>query len=346
MADNKNIVYFNSYEELSDYCYPFEKNLSNGISDEQRFILLKSIAKYYRQRLDEISAILEAPYTMLVNVSKSGRFWGRCGIGLRIIELHVALICLHPLVLTEVIIHELTHYEEIEHNQNFYNCMIKNIKKMGLQKQLYGYSSKIRGRNSEILRAYEPDNEKLKIITKCFHIPITKRSLCPPIANGALPDFLSWKEFTNFCAPYYKNLPRVTGLLDKIKIITYAELYFKKLITDLSMRLQLKYDFTKINIYISNDIWFFDGTEMGVPLYLIAMNETLQMNVLVCALTNIQVSGMGLSDDYVKENLSKLELLETHSTSIFLFDNFVKKWKNCFGADGRKVMKYIPVAKI
>jgi len=51
-------------------------------------------------------------------------------------------------------------------------------------------------------------------------------------------------------------------------------------------------------------------------------------------------------NDYVKENLSKLELPEAHSTSIFLFDNFVRKWKNCFGADERKVMKYIPVAKI
>ena len=47
---------FNSYQEFSDYCYPFEKNLGSRVwSVDEKHQLLDQIAFFYRQRLDDIA---------------------------------------------------------------------------------------------------------------------------------------------------------------------------------------------------------------------------------------------------------------------------------------------------
>ena len=42
---------FQAYEELSDFCFPFEKNLAKGLTEEERFYLLLNIEKFYRKDL-------------------------------------------------------------------------------------------------------------------------------------------------------------------------------------------------------------------------------------------------------------------------------------------------------
>ena len=335
----KNLLYFNSYEELSDYCYPFEKNLAYGISDEQRIILLESIAKYYRQRLDEINAVLGYPETILVNISKSARYNGRCWSKKRIIELDISLICLHPLALTEVIVHELTHYEVGDHGKRFYDCMIKNVKKLGLHDQLYGYSAEQREGNS-VLQSYEVDNEKRKTIRNAFRISISKHSLYPPIANGTLLNFNSFQEFADFCVPPYKNLPRVVGLLDKIKILAYAEHYYRNIIMDLAMRLRFGHDFSKIKVYITQEDLLADNQVIVLPVWFIGLEEKVLMNFFVRLLTERQVTDASQWESKMKENLSLLGIPEERGASIFLFDFFAGSWLNCFDGNGGKVMEY------
>lgn len=329
----KDLVYFNSYEKLSDYCYPFEKNLAHGISDEQRIILLESIAKFYRQRLDEISAALGCRETVLVNVSKSAHFLGRCFCNYQIIELDVSLICQHPLALTEVIIHELTHYEHGDHSQKFYNCMAKYVKKLGLQQQIEQY------REQEDRKSYWEVSERDSTIRKTFRIS-TKRNLYPPIPNGTLLGFHSFQELVDFCAPPYKNLPRVTGLLDRMKILTYAEHYYRRILTDLATRLHTGHDFAKTKIYITQKRWFFNDREIVLPAWLIGLEEEVLTNLFVRILIERQITNASQRERKVKENLSLLGLPEERGTSIFLFDFFGSSWLNCFDANGGKVMEY------
>ena len=335
----KRTVYFNSYEELSDYCYPFEKNLAHGISDEQRIVLLESIAKFYRQRLDEISAALGCRETVLVNVSKWVRILGRCCPRLQIIELDINLICYHPLALTEVIIHELTHYEYGDHSQKFYNCMDKYIKKLGLQQQIEQY------REQKDRKSYREVSKRNNQIRKAFRIS-TKRNLYPPIPNGTLLGFHSFQELVDFCAPPYKNLPRVIGLLDRIKILTYAEHYYRRILTDLATRLQTGHDFTKTKIYITQKSGFFNEREIALPVWFIGLEETVLMNLFVRLLTERQSTDAFQRERKVKENLSLLRLSEERGTSIFLLDFFGSSWRNCFDANGGKVMEYYLDMKI
>lgn len=327
------LVYFHSYEELSDYCHPFEKNLAHGISDEQRRILLESIAKYYRQRLDEISTALGCPRTQLVSVSRSARYFGRCWCEWRIIELDITLICQHPLALTEVIIHELTHYKQAGHSKQFYNCMAKHVEILGLQQELNAYHTQQQKNSQE-------EYEKEQMIRKFFRIPTAKRSLYPPIPNGTLANFKSFQEFTEFCAPPYKNLPRVSGLLDRIKILTYAEHYYRKIIMDLATRLQMALDFSKIKIYITAKALFIDNKEIILPVWFIGLEENILLNLIVRLLTSHQNADGSRLEVKVKENLSLLGIPETHAASIFLIDFFGSSWLNCFDNNGRKVMEY------
>ena len=44
-------LHFSSYEELADYCYPFSKNLANGITDGQKYWLLYYIADFFHQQV-------------------------------------------------------------------------------------------------------------------------------------------------------------------------------------------------------------------------------------------------------------------------------------------------------
>lgn len=327
------LVYFNSYEELSDYCYPFEKNLAHGISDEQRLILLNSIAKYYKQRLDEISKILGYQETMLVNVSRSVHYAGRCWVKWRIIELDVSLICMHPLALTEVIVHELTHYEQWGHTRSFYACMAKHIKKLGLKQQIE------QCRQQEGKKSYTEIMERNKMLKKVF-IFSTKCNLYPPIPNGNLLGFGSFQEFADFCAPPYKNLPRVSGLLDRIKILTYAEHYYRKIIIVLATRLQLECDFSKMEICITQKKLFIDDSEIVLPVWLIGLEKNVLLNLFVRLLTERQITDAVQLAAKVTENLSRLGIPKTHSTSIFLFDFFGSNWLNCFDRNGGKMMEY------
>lgn len=328
MAIMKNdLVYFHSYEELSDYCHPFEKNLAHGISDEQRRILLESIAKYYRQRLDEISTALGCPRTQLFCVSRSARYLGRCWYESKIIELDITLICQHPLALTEVIIHELTHYKQTEHSKRFYDCMAKHVEKLELKQELNAYHTQ-QQKNSQ------KEDEKEQMIRKFFRIP-TASSLYPSIPNGTLADFKSFQEFTEFCAPHYKNLSRVSGLLDRIKILTYAEHYFRKIIMDLATRLQMALDFSKIKIYITAKKLFIDNRKIILPVWFIGLEENVLLNQIVRLLTSHQNTDNSRLEVKVKENLSLLGIPEAHATSIFLFDFFGSSWLNCFNNNGR-----------
>lgn len=329
----KDLVYFNSYEELSDYCYPFEKNLAHGVSDEQRIILLESIAKYYRNRLDEISEKLGCPKTVLVNVSRSVRFGGCCWTEGRIIELNVILICLHPSALTETIIHELTHYEHGDHSKKFYACMAKYIEKLGLTQQIEQY------RKQEKKKNYLEEMEKNKIIRNVFFFSTTKHNLYPPIPNGTFLGFNSFRELVDFCAPPYKNLPRVTGLLDRMKILTYAERCYRKIIIDLATRLQLGYDFSRVKIYITQKTLLIDDREIVLPVWLIGLEETVLLNLLVRSLTSRQITDASQWEKKVKENLSLLGIPEKPATSIFLLDFFGSTWLNCFDANGGKMIE-------
>lgn len=111
---------FNTYEELSDFCYPYEKNLgSRDWTDDEKYLLLEQIAKIYRENLDEIADKLGSKYTLMVHVTMNPTFLGRCWYDERIIELNPILICCHPLLLTKTIIHELTHYQCISHSSQF-----------------------------------------------------------------------------------------------------------------------------------------------------------------------------------------------------------------------------------
>ena len=147
---------FRTYEELSDFCCPFDSNLAKGITDEDLFYLLQYIERFYRQRLDQISDSLGVKRTNTLILSSSSSYLGRCHTDKSTIELDVALICFPPIVLTEVIIHELTHYAYPHHKKSFFDAMEKNVKKLGLEHILYGRDN-IRGNSS---RKYPTSIEK------------------------------------------------------------------------------------------------------------------------------------------------------------------------------------------
>ena len=136
---------FQTYEELSDFCFPFEKNLAKGLTEEERFYLLLNIEKFYRKRLDILSESLKIPRTNTLIISNSS-YLGQCHTDQSTIELDVSLICFHPIVLTEVIIHELTHYKYPHHKKSFYDEMERNVRKLSLENILYGRDN--RGGNS------------------------------------------------------------------------------------------------------------------------------------------------------------------------------------------------------
>lgn len=92
--------------------------------------------------MDEIAEQFGSKYTLLVHVTMNSAYWGLCWFDERIIELSPSLICYPPLVLTETIIHELTHYQYYAHGKRFYTLMEQNVHKLGLQHELYGWQDK------------------------------------------------------------------------------------------------------------------------------------------------------------------------------------------------------------
>lgn len=331
------LVYFDSYKALSDYCCPFGKNLAKGISDEQRIVLLESIARFYRQRLDEVNEVLGYPKTMLVNVSDDSSFWGRCWKEYGIIELDICLICAPPLVLTEVIIHELTHYEHDGHKKTFYDSLVSNIGKMGLSDKLYGYKVSQKGRNPETLQVYFADIEKhQKEIRRLFRLPFRKKSLYPPIPHGTLPDFFSYQEFVSFCVPYYKVLPRITGMLDRIKLMSYGERFYLEIVREQAEILGMQID----KVYMTSGEWALKKESLELPLWVIGLEEAIFRQLIVRALTYCQHSS---EDFYVRyqENLKLLGMEETSSASFLLFGRWYNSWGNCFDESGRKRMEFL-----
>ena len=331
------LVRFDTYEALSDYCCPFSKNLAKGISDGQRMVLLESIARFYRQRLDEVNEVLGYPKTMLVNVSDSPSFWGRCSGLYGIIELDVCLICAPPLALTSVIIHELTHYEQSDHKKSFYDCLVRNIGKMGLSGKLYGYKVSKKGRNPETLQEYFADIEKhQEEIRKLFRLPLRKKSLYPPIPHGSLPDFFSYQEFVRFCVPYYKVLPRITGLLDRIKLLSYAERFYLEIVREQADVLGIYIN----KVYVISGKWELEEGSLGLPFQLIGLEEAVFRQLMVSVLTYFQPSS---GDFYAcfRDNMKRLGMEETASASFFLLDRWYNGWGNCFDASGRKRMEFL-----
>lgn len=327
---------FDTYETLSDYCYPFKKNLAKGISDELRIVLLESIGRFYRQRLDEINKVLNYPKPLLVNMTNDSHYWGRWCWG-DIIELDVSLICAHPLALTEVIIHELSHYESHKHDKAFYSCLTKNIERMGLSNQLYGYGAFSEGRNPKSVQVYFKDiEEHQKEIRKLFRPPLRKKSVYPPIPHGTLPDFFSYQDFVGFCTPPHKTLPRITGLLDRIKIISYAERFYKEIIQEYAFILGIRVD----EVHISRQYWVLKDGILELPLWFIGLEEKILRQLLVRILTYYQQRSQKNNRMHYQENLRRLNLVETYSTS-FLIYYWVKNWNNCFNETGRKRMIFL-----
>lgn len=131
---------FKTLEELQDYCYPFSKKLANGITEIDRIVLLKYIAEFYEQHTSYIAKLLglgSLSESIVLNIMDSNYYLGfNSGNGL--IGINMVLVCYNPIILNEIIIHELTHLEYFDHTKNFYNQMEFNVKKLGMQNELYG----------------------------------------------------------------------------------------------------------------------------------------------------------------------------------------------------------------
>lgn len=219
---------FNSYEELSDFCYPFEKNLGRREwSDDEKHRLLDRIAYFYRQRLDEIAAQLESRYTLLVHISMDNSYYGMCWYDDYIIELNACLVCYPSILLTETIIHELTHYQCRGHSNRFYTLMEQNVHKLGLQQVLYGWQEKpLRYPISAHDIAGMVKKVTQKEIERFFRVSYRpSKKKFSPIPNGAPLDLRqNWNSFTS---PAYINIPRVQGILNRAELVYYAEQTFR-----------------------------------------------------------------------------------------------------------------------
>lgn len=132
---------FDTYEKLVDYCYPYSKNLATKGLTTDRISFLLNVEKIYQQQVDKYAAMLGIRRETKVVLSRSSRYMGRCWYSLNIIELDARLICDHPLILAETIIHELTHYKYHNHKLEFYLGMEKYVRILGLQDKLYGFTS-------------------------------------------------------------------------------------------------------------------------------------------------------------------------------------------------------------
>lgn len=143
---------FKTYEELVDYCYPYSKNLATKGIDYDRFSFLLDIERIYQQQVDKYATMLDIRRMTKVIISRNSRYWRRCFCSFNVIELDVSLICYHPLVLTEVVIHELTHYKYHNHKPEFYLGMEKYVQILGLQDKLYAFTN--RGKFPTSIDAY------------------------------------------------------------------------------------------------------------------------------------------------------------------------------------------------
>ena len=330
---------FNTYEELSDFCYPFEKNLGNREwSDDEKHQLLNQITFFYRQKLDEIAEQLSSKYTLLAHLTMDAKYWGRCWYNERIIELNPNLICYPPLLLTETIIHELTHYQQVAHGKQFYTLMEQNVHKLGLQHVLYGWQTKpVRYPTSIYDITQLVKKETLKDIEKFFRISYTSKSKWKPIPNGAsmvLPN-----DWTTFTTPAHVNIPKIQGILSRAELVWYAERTFRNFIE--SVAPYFSFDLDGYTVSVSNRCWFdLQKRSIDLPVWLIGMQPDMRDRFIVTMLTR-----MDGSDKYFRKRLDRyLHLLGLDlapaPTDHCLFQIF-KPWEtSLFDENGKPKIRY------
>ena len=330
---------FNTYEELSEFCYPFEKNLGSQVwSVDEKHQLLDQIAFFYRQRLDDIADRLGSRYTLLVHVTMDAKYWGRCWYDERIIELNSNLICYPPLLLTETIIHELTHYQHAAHGKRFYTLMEQNVHKLGLQHALYGWQTKpVRYPTSAYDMAQLVNKESLKEIEKFFRISYTSKSRWKPIPNGSSLNLSNdWAELT---APAYVHIPRIQGILSRAELVWHAERTFRNYIKSLAPYFSL--DLGGYTISVSNGCRFdLQKRSIDLPVWLIGMQPDMRNRFIVTLLTR-----MDGSDKYfrnrLERNLSLTRLDNVPAPSGFCLFQIFKSWETAlFDEQGRPKIRY------
>ena len=198
-------LHFSSYEELAGYCYPFSKKLAKGITDEQKYWLLYYIAYFFHQHVLMYANCLGYAHFLkdvelhIVN----DWYWGKNGTykEKRIIALNPILICYNPCILSNTIIHELTHFVEYNHKRVFYDLLEQNVIKCGLQKELHGRENNSVGKFPTSINIWENeiDDEGYKQIRALLRIKQTRRHYnrkCPK-HNLKCPKQLSFK-FKNY----------------------------------------------------------------------------------------------------------------------------------------------------
>ena len=187
-------LHFSSYEELAGYCYPFNKNLAKGITDEHKYWLLYYIADFFHQQVLMYANCLGYAH-FLKDVELHIVNDGYCGLNgtykeKRIIALNPILICYNPCILSDTIIHELTHFVEYNHKRVFYDLLEQNVIKCGLQKELHGRENNSVGKFPTSINIWknEIDNEGYKQIRALLRIKQTRRHY-----NRKSPKQLSFK---------------------------------------------------------------------------------------------------------------------------------------------------------
>ena len=187
-------LHFSSYEELAGYCYPFNKNLAKGITDEQKYWLLYYIADFFHQQvLMYANCLGYAHFLKDVELHIVNDWY--CGLNgtykeKRIIALNPILICYNPCILSDTIIHELTHFVEYNHKRVFYDLLEQNVIKCGLQKELHGRENNSVGKFPTSINIWknEIDDEGYKQIKALLRIKHTRRYY-----NRPCPKQLSFK---------------------------------------------------------------------------------------------------------------------------------------------------------
>ena len=330
---------FNTYEELSEFCYPFEKNLGCRVwSVDKKHQLLGQIAIFYRQRLDDIADRLGSRYTLLVHVTMDASYMGMCCIDERIIKLNPFLICCHPLLLTEVIIHELTHYQYAAHGKRFYELMEKNVHRLGMQDVFYGWQDRgIRYPTSSWKLVQLVKEETMDEIRKFFRLSYTSRTRWKPIANGT--DLNVKDDWTALTVPAYAHVPQIQGLLNRAEIVHYAERSFRDYIESVAPCFSL--DLSGYTVSVSNRCAFdLKERKIELPVWLVGMEPDMRNRFIVTLLTRMD----GADKDFRKRlerNLSLTGFDSVPAPSGFCLFQIFKSWETAlFDEQGRPKIRY------
>lgn len=331
---------FNSYQELSEYCYPFEKNLgSREWTDDEKHQLLEQIARFYRQRHDEIAGKLGSLHTLMVHVSMDSSYYGMCWYNEYIIELNACLVCHPPQLLTKTIIHELTHYECRGHGNRFYTLMEQNVHKLGLQHTLYGWQKKpLQYPTSAFDLARKVKKQTQRDIENFFRISYgPSKKKWPPLSNGSPQDFLP--DWTAFTTPAYVNIPRLQGILNRAELVYLAEQTYRHFAQSAAASIGM--EFSDIFVNISNRCCFdLQQRKMYLPVWLIGMNPDMSKRFIVTLLTRMQESKKCFHRRF-KKNLSLLGLENVPSPTDHCLFQVFKSWKDkLFDKNGNPKIRF------